>query len=301
MNNLNNNSTKEAVFPTNDFVFKRIFGRIENSISTKSLIESITNENIKSIDLDKNTILEKDIMSDKLGILDVRAILNNNTEVDIEIQVVNQKNIEKRLLFYWSKMYIKTIEKGEEYEKLRRTIVIMIADFEFKNLKDIPKYHTKWKILETEYSKKVLTDDFEIDILELLKVKKYDKEKNKNKSLLLWTKFFTNPEELEEKEMEENEGVKKAKEELDEISQSEHEAYLAELRLKYIRDKNAEMAFAKDEGYELGIEEGKKQGFVQGKKNTQIEIAKKLLQENIDLKIIISITGLSEDEIKSLK
>ena len=101
--------------------------------------------------------------------------------------------------------------------------------------------------------------------------------------------------------MEENEGVKKAKEELDEISQSEHEAYLAELRLKYIRDKNAEMAFAKDEGYELGIEEGKKQGFVQGKKNTQIEIAKKLLQENIDLKIIISITGLSEDEIKSLK
>ena len=62
----------------------------------------------------------------------------------------------------------------------------------------------RWKILETEYSKKVLTDDFEIDILELPKVKKYDKENNKNKSLLLWTKFFTNPEELEEKEMEEN-------------------------------------------------------------------------------------------------
>ena len=70
--------------------------------------------------------------------------------------------------------------------------------------------------------------------------------------------------------MKENEGVKKAKEELDEISQSEHEAYLAELRLKYIRDKNAEIAFAKDEGYELGIEEGIKEG----EKNKQIEIAK---------------------------
>ena len=151
----------------------------------------------------------------------------------------------------------------------------------------------RWKILETEYSKKVLTDDFEIDILELPKVKKYDKENNKNKSLLLWTKFFTNPEELEEKEMEENEGVKKAKEELDEISQSEHEAYLAELRLKYIRDKNAEIAFAKDEGYEIGIKEGEK--------NKQIEIAKKLLQENIDIKIIISVTGLSEEELKNLK
>ena len=155
----------------------------------------------------------------------------------------------------------------------------------------------RWKILETEYSKKVLTDDFEIDILELPKVKKYDKEKDKNKSLLLWTKFFTNPDELEEKEMKENEGVKKAKEELDEISQSEHEAYLAELRLKYIRDKNAEIAFAKDEGYELGIEEGIKEG----EKNKQIEIAKKLLQENVDIQIIISVTGLSEEDIKNLK
>lgn len=109
-----------------------------------------------------------------------------------------------------------------------------------------------------------MTQDFEIDILELPKVKKYGKTKTKNKDLLLWTKFFTNPDELEEREMEENKGVKKAKKELDEISQSEEEAYLAELRLKYIRDKNAQIEFAKDEGYELGVADGKKQGIKQG-------------------------------------
>ena len=288
-NNEKFEEAKKAVFPTNDFVFKRIFGRHENQEATKDLIKCITNKDIKTIELDKNTFLEHDITSDKLGILDVRATLNNNTEVDIEVQVVNQTNIEKRLLFYWSKMYINTIEEGQGYEKLKKSIVIMIADFELKNLKDIPKYHTRWKIIETEYSKKVLTQDFEIDILELPKVKKYVKEGKENKALLLWTKFFTNPEALEEKEMEENKGVKKAKKELDKISQSEHEAYLAELRLKYIRDKKAEMDFARDEGYEESINQSK------------IEMAKKLLKENVSLEIIISVTGLTKEEIEKLK
>ena len=288
-NNEKFEEAKKAVFPTNDFVFKRIFGRHENQEATKDLIKCITNKDIKTIELDKNTFLEHDITSDKLGILDVRATLNNNTEVDIEVQVVNQTNIEKRLLFYWSKMYINTIEEGHGYENLKKSIVIMIANFELKNLKDIPKFHTRWKIIETEYSKKVLTQDFEIDILELPKVKKYVKEEKENKDLLLWAKFFTNPEALEERKMEENKGIKKAKNKLDKISQSEHEAYLAELRLKYIRDKKAEMDFARDEGYEESINQSK------------IEMAKKLLKENVSLEIIISVTGLTKEEIEKLK
>ena len=285
--------SKKAVFPTNDYVFKRIFGRQENFESTKSLIECITDEKIKSIELDKNTILEKDITSDKLGILDVRATLNNNTEVDIEVQVVSQKNIAKRLLFYWSKMYGSEIKEGESYEKLKRTIVIVIADFEVKYFKDIPKFHTKWKIIETEFTKKVLTQDFEIDILELPKVKKYDKIEKINKSLLLWTKFFTNPDEVGDKEMEDDKGIRKAKSELDKISQSKREAYLAELRLKYIRDKKAEIDYAKEEGFE----EGRKLGITE----KTIEVAKKLLKENVDIQIIISVTGLTIEEIENLR
>ena len=146
-----------------------------------------------------------------------------------------------------------------------------------------------------------MTQDFEIDILELPKVKKYVKEGKENKDLLLWTKFFTNPEALEEREMEENKGVKKAKKELDKISKSEHEAYLAELRLKYIRDKKAEIDFAKDEGYEEGLAEGKKEGKKEGIKQRNIEIAKKLLKENVSFKIIISATGLTKEEIEKLK
>ena len=51
---------------------------------------------------------------------------------------------------------------------------------------------------------------------------------------------------------------------LDEISQDEHERYLAEMREKYILDQNATEAAGYDkglkEGHKKGIEEGIKEG-----------------------------------------
>ena len=44
------------------------------------------------------------MLDDKVGILDVKAKINGNINCDIEMQVVDQKNIEKRILFYCSKM-----------------------------------------------------------------------------------------------------------------------------------------------------------------------------------------------------
>ena len=52
--------------PKQDYVFKRIFGYVGNEEITKDLLSSIINENITEIELDKNPILEKDLMDDKL-------------------------------------------------------------------------------------------------------------------------------------------------------------------------------------------------------------------------------------------
>ena len=97
-------------------------------------------------------------MDDKIGILDIRAKINNKINCNIEMQVTGKDEIEKRLLFYWSKMYNNTIKKGEEYEVLEKCIVILIADFEIKNLKEIEKYITKWNIREEENKQTILTD-----------------------------------------------------------------------------------------------------------------------------------------------
>ena len=242
---------------------------------------------ISNLQLDSNPILEKDLLDDKVGILDIKAKLDNNINCNIEMQVVDKKNIEKRILYYWSKMYNKSISAGEDYGKLEKSIAILITDYELKSLKEIKKYITKWNIREEEYQKIILTDVMEIYIIELPKFEKY-KEKADNK-LNSWVRFIENPEVVN---MEENKDIVKAKKVLEEISQDEHERYLAELRQKYIMDKKA----IEDAGYDKGLEAGMEKGI----KQQTIAIAKKLKEQNIDIDIIIKTTGLTKEEIEEL-
>ena len=106
-----------------------------------------------------------------------------------------------------------------------------------------------------------------------------------------------------------NKEIVKAKEVLEEISQDEHERYLAELREKYILDQNATEAAGYDKGLKVGhseglkegLEKGHKQGIEQGKKENNLSIAKKMLEEKIPLETIIKITNLSKEDIENLK
>lgn len=181
--------------PKNDYVFKRIFGHTGNEEITKGLLQSIIPDKINKIELDSNPITEKDLLDDKVGILDIKAKLNDgNVNCDIEMQVVDQKDIEKRILFYWSKMYIQTLKVGADYENLKRCIVILITDYDLDKLIEIPEYVTKWKIREEKYSKLVLTNDLELYIISLEKAK--NSTKNKEEELYNWLKFINNPKEV---------------------------------------------------------------------------------------------------------
>jgi len=56
----------KAMLPTNDYVFKRIFGQVGNEEITKGLLSAILKRKIKEVNLDGNKILEKDLMDDKV-------------------------------------------------------------------------------------------------------------------------------------------------------------------------------------------------------------------------------------------
>lgn len=173
----------------------------------------------------------------------------------------------------------------------------MFSDYELDSLKEIPKFMTKWKIKEKDYTQFVLTDDLEICIIELPKFSK-NKFMNSKTTLNNWLNFINNPEEPKMKD--ENKQVAKAREVLKEISSDAREIRLAELREKYIRDQKA----IEDAGYYKGIEQGTKMEKIESEKkllNQKIEIAKKLLNQNIDIKIISETTGLSIKEISKLK
>ncbi len=97
--------------------------------------------------------------------------------------------------------------------------------------------------------------------------------------------------------MEENKAIKKAIGELERVSGDEKIRRIAELKEKYIRDEQASLEYAKDEGYKTGKEEGMKAGRNEGRN----EIAKNMLKENLSIELISKLTSLSQEEIEKLK
>ena len=144
---------KKLLNPTNDYVFKRIFGYKGNENITKSLLESITGTKINKIEIKEETNLYKNLIGDKVGILDIKAVLDNEIHTDIEMQIANNKSIIHRILFYWSKMYISNLSEGEDYKKLKKTIIVLFTDFKLEELNLINNYYSKWQIKEAKERK----------------------------------------------------------------------------------------------------------------------------------------------------
>ena len=271
---------------TNDYVFKRIFGRKGNEDITRGFLKAVTKVEYNNIDLEDTPILESGLIENKMGILDVKVVASK--ENNIEMQVTKSEYIAERILWYWSKLYAWSIEKGEGYNSTKKAICILIADFKLEKLKEIEKYHTKWNIREEEYKNIILTDRLELHIIELEKLERRNNKSKEEEELLNWCKFIKFPEKVEESIIMKNEEIKKAKEQLDKISQDKKERRLAELREKAIKD---EMAI-RDSWYN----EGRKEGLKEGIKKT----AKNMLEMKIDKEIILKVTGLTMDEIENM-
>lgn len=282
--------------PKIDIVFHSLF-RVGNEEITKAIIEAVTKEKIESINLNTDRHLIGKYPNEKTGILDLKAILNNGTICNIEIQLADNKDTSERFLYYWSKIYSGQLVKGEEYKKLNKVIGIIILDYEFERTKEIESISTKWKVKEVLTGKELeLTDVLELYILEIPKARKI-LEKEIDNELAQWMAFLDDPNKEEvSKIMENNQEIKKAMNELEEMSEDEELRRLAELREKAIRDEKNGLRHAREEG----IKEGIREGIEQGAKQQKIEIAKEMKKQNYTNEEIQKITKLTKEEIENL-
>lgn len=154
------------ITPKNDVVFKRIFGKKGNESILKDFLESILEIEIESLSVDIGTEFIPEFYGEKLSRLDVVANLADGTIVNIEIQTNMHDFTDKRQLAYWSNLYLRQLQRGEDYKIANKTICIWILD---GRVYDFSKYHSKWKIQEVEYGSKKYFDDFEIHVIELKK------------------------------------------------------------------------------------------------------------------------------------
>lgn len=236
-------------------------------------------------------MLRRENLKDKMGILDVLVKINQEEYCNVEMQIVEKDRLIERILYYWSRIYGKNLKEGDDYVELKRTIEVLIVNFEIKRLRRL-KYHSKWKIIEEEDRNVILTEHLELHIIELPKIYRIRK-KEEEQELVKWLNFIENPESKKVGEyMKENKEMKEAKERLEIMSEDERMQILAELRLKAIRDEKAVERF----GYNKGIEKGIKQG----KKGEKKEMARKMKEKGVKIPFIQEITGLTIEEIELL-
>ena len=293
------------VEPTRDLVFKRIFGKVGNEEILKEFLEAILETKIDKVELDLDKDMEPEYKEEKESILDVRAKINGNTNINIEMQIRDNKDMEKRSLYHWSKLYLHELKKGMPYDKLPRTIVIVITKYIVFD--DLKAYHTKWMLREDKVRDRLLTDVEEIHFIEIPKFKNMDVKNTKKLDFWLWFLDYTNGEMVKmatEKEL----AIRRAVEELDRLT--------ADPRLQRILDAEELARMDEDvlrrqaikqgleEGMSKGLEEGRKEGKKEGEKagakKKQLEIAKMMKNKGMDVDTIVEITGLSKEEIEKL-
>ena len=306
LNQLKNLKEVDMLPLSNDYVFKRIFGKGGNERILKSLLEAILKIHIQKIEI-KNPEIPKETIDEKLSILDIRAEINESTIIDIEMQVGNTTAIDRRLVVYNAKLIAGDIKVSEEYNKAKDTIVICIlndnvlkrnAYLSLAMLKYEETEEIRYVDMGYKKEDKYLTKMCKYYIIELPKFKK---KKPKVADLLeKWLYVIGGDQKMMNECKDENEEIKEAVKQLKEMSADEYERELYEIRERSRLTYNTEMNEARRKGLAEGRAEGRAEGKAKGKAEEKKEIAKKMKDKGLAIELIQEITNLSVKEIKSL-
>ena len=274
--------------PKNDIMFKEIFSDEE---ILKDFLEALLNEKIEKIDIKEDFNIRGNI-HEKVGILDIKAEINGQKIVQIEMQKKNKYNMEQRTIYYGGKIVSKLLHKGDNYNQMKPIILINILNY---NLIKLPEYYTKTKTVAEKYNEYELIKGIKYGFIELPKFRKT--KPNLDNKLDQWLIFIDNKKkELLKMITEKNKIIAKAEEKRKYLTGDAERERLQELREKAEFDE----ATAYAAGKAKGEKRGEKRGIKIGRKTTLIETAQNMLKDKMDKQSIIKYTGLTLKELEKI-
>ena len=245
---------------TIDFTFKAVFGKNPDLLMDmlNSFPQFQGNKQIKSLTI-LNPEIPKELTEEKLSILDIKAEDLEKSQFIIEMQAFPQSEFPKRALYYWAKSYSRNLGRGYNYDKLKK-----VYSFNFLNFilfKESHEYISTFELQE-KTRKTSLTDDLEINIIELPKfIIELGQIKN---DLDYWIYLLKESDNLKGETMKtlekKNPKIKKAITELKILSLDKKSRELYESRLKAELDYNTNINSALKKGREEGIQIGEERG-----------------------------------------
>ena len=166
-----------------DFAFKSLFAKGDPTPLISLLNAIFANKKIQRVIQTltvKNPYLEKETSEDKLSILDIRAELEDGTNILIEMHMHGLWELKPKTIRSWARAYGEDLEVGASFNSQPPTITIAFTDGQIKTLNptntDNHKIHRLCMIMDVEDAT-VFTDAMELHYIDM---KAFAKAVNEN-------------------------------------------------------------------------------------------------------------------------
>jgi predicted transposase/invertase (TIGR01784 family) len=282
--------------PTNDWVFKLLFGDERHKNNTIALLKSFLDLPDEEFDISfMDTVLKPEAGEDKTGIVDVKVKTASGKVVDVEIQVNPFPYLEQRISFYKSKLIVEQIKEGERYDVIRQVICVCILDYML--FPEAKEYLNRFRFYNPENGLCFKGIPEEIYTMELPKVP----PESDGRAVWDWMQFLRGKRKEEfEMAAERNGEVRGAVDMLYRLSEDPEVRARMEYREKARRDHATLLHAAIQEGETRGEARGKVLGKALGEAFSRAEIAGNMKKRGRSVDQIMEDTGLSAEEIAKL-
>ena len=272
-----------------DRAFKEVFGKEENKDILKKLLEEILQVEIERIEY---LNLERNVDNVKVKRKHLDLYLETNIgKIQVEVNTTNSKYVKPRNMSYLCDIYSHHTLVGQEYDQ--DTLIIQInINYGQQDEKYIREYRLRDESGK-EYIKNFIIYEINMEKYMKLWYNKNEKELEKSKYIVM---LNLEKEELEKLSKKDKVVIKYMKE----IERVNENPKFREYMSAEEDNKKIENSL-KREWMEEGLAEGIKEGIKEGSYKRNIEIAKSLLKNKVDIEIITSSTGLSIEELEKLK
>lgn len=147
--------------PKLDLVFCLLFGDQQYRELLLSLLNAV-------LQADSPVIAAESLPAPASLTLPLRLRLASGEELNVELQSLHQRlaGVRSRMLQAWSRLFVDEYESRTEGQKLRRCVVVTIANFvELPS----PRFHSVFQVRE-DVSRRLLTEHLELHLIELPKL-----------------------------------------------------------------------------------------------------------------------------------
>ena len=151
--------------PLNDFAFRKTFATQQNRLALMGLLNAILNPAHPIVEVEiLDPFNHQDYETDKLSIVDVKAVDSTGAIYHIEVQLNFVDGLIQRVVFYGCELFASQLSAGDEYTELKPVYSIWLLDTIL--FKDATNLHHRFLLSDTATGR-VLEELLEIHILEL--------------------------------------------------------------------------------------------------------------------------------------